>query len=139
MEKKSDLKYHRIKTVIFWLSALLIAGAVYVLSVTVAGISLPCVFYETTGLWCPGCGVSRMFLKMFKADFSGAFYENRFLFSTLVFLLAAIAFRLYQYISQKPLKKTIWFIVFMILYAAAFFIFGVLRNLGTFSFLAPTQ
>lgn len=137
--EESDIKYHRIKTVIFWLSALVIAGLLYVLFVIATGISLPCVFHETTGFWCPGCGVSRMFLKIARADFSGAFYENRFLFSTLVFLLAAIAVRIYQYIRQKPFKKTVWFIVFITLYAAAFLLYGILRNLSAFSFLAPIQ
>lgn len=139
-EKKSDLiKTHRIRIVVFWLSALLIAGVLYAFFVTAAGISLPCVFHEITGFWCPGCGASRMFLKIFKADFAGAFYENRFLFSTIVFLIAAVGFRLYQYIKKEPFRKTVWFIVFIILYAAAFLAFGILRNLSTFSFLAPLK
>lgn len=137
-EKKPDsIKYHRIRTVLLWLAALLTAGLLYALFITVTGISLPCVFHETTGLWCPGCGVSRMFLKLIKGDFYGAFLQNRFLFSTLIFLLSASAFRIYQYIRKEPYSKTKWFVVFIIVYGSAFFIYGVLRNLSAFSFLAP--
>lgn len=137
-EKKPDsIEYHRIRTVLFWLAALLTAGLLYALFVTFTGVSLPCVFHETTGLWCPGCGVSRMFLKLFKGDFYGAFLQNRFLFSTLAILLAASAFRIYQYIRKEPYSKTKWFVIFIIVYGSAFFIYGVLRNLSAFSFLAP--
>lgn len=137
-DKETDtIKYRRLRKVIFWLLFFLTAGGLYILFVIVTGLSLPCVFHEVFGVWCPGCGVSRMFLKIFKADFAGAYYENRFLFSTLPFLLAASAFRIYQYIEQKPFKKTVWFIVVMIVYAAAFLVYGVLRNFNAFSFLAP--
>lgn len=137
-DKETDtIKYRRLRKVIFWLLVFLAAGGFYTLFVIITGISLPCVFHEVFGIWCPGCGVSRMLFKVYKADFIGAYYENRFLFSTLPFLLAAAVFRIYQYIEQKPFKKTVWFIVGMIVYALAFLVYGVLRNFSVFSFLAP--
>lgn len=136
-KKFCSINRQRVRKAVFWSLAVTAAGILYLLFVSLTGISIPCVIHGVTGYFCPGCGMSRMFLRISKADFSGAFYANRFLFSTLLLLLCAAVFLIYRYITEKPLKKKSWFVGFVILYAAAFLAFGVLRNIDKFSFLAP--
>ena len=37
---------------------------------------IPCLFYQFTGLKCPGCGVTRMVLCLLSGDWRGAFDQN---------------------------------------------------------------
>lgn len=96
---------------------------------------IPCPFKEITGFYCPGCGITRMLLSILKLDFYGAFRYNPLLF-------ISIPIGLYIYIDylirkEKSLYKKIpekgWYVVIII-----FIIYGILRNIPAFDFLAPT-
>ncbi len=58
----------------------LVAGLLYALFITLTGISVPCIYYLTTGHRCAGCGISTMFMAMLKLDFSAAFAANPLMF-----------------------------------------------------------
>lgn len=60
----------------FWIVA---AGLLYALCVT-AGLQFPCFYLQTTGLQCPGCGITRMFFSMLRLDFTAAFRYNPVMF-----------------------------------------------------------
>ena len=51
-------------------------GLLYWLWGALTGLYLPCFYYSTTGFYCPGCGISRMFLSLFRLEFSEAFAHN---------------------------------------------------------------
>lgn len=125
----------RILKVISMLAAALAAGIVYYLSTFV--ISVNCPIKRMTGFCCPGCGVTRMFLNMIKLDFYGAFRSNCAVFVLLPFLLLFFAMRAYGYIKtgvplyNKPMK------IMTAAMTAVLLIFGVLRNIPCFAFLAP--
>ena len=53
------------------------AGFVYTF-----GFGISCIFHLVTGLLCPVCGITHMYLCMMKLDFQNAFYSNSFLFIT---------------------------------------------------------
>ena len=56
---------------------LLGAGLFYAILCILAGHPLiPCMFHTITGLYCPGCGVSRMCLSLLSLDFQSAFQAN---------------------------------------------------------------
>ena len=38
--------------------------------------SIPCVFNLITGYYCPGCGITRMFISIYKLDFYQATVNN---------------------------------------------------------------
>ena len=60
-----------------WLAG---AGLFYLLICNLAGRPLiPCMFHQITGLYCPGCGVSRMCLALFRLDFVSASGQCRHL------------------------------------------------------------
>jgi Protein of unknown function (DUF2752) len=46
--------------------------------VTIRGVKLPdlCPFHQISGLWCPGCGLTRSFISMGHGDFAGALQFN---------------------------------------------------------------
>lgn len=81
----------------------------------VTGIGCPILY--TTGIPCPGCGMSRACLHLLMLDFSGAFHYHPlcfFLPVAAVFLLL----RFYEKISEKIFQRGLVFIVviFLVVY-----------------------
>lgn len=88
---------------------------------------VPCLFYKITGLWCTGCGVTRMLIRLSKLDFVGAFRSNEFVFLTLPAILWVW---LYEGSRFKKAKEVgTWVLL------SAALTFGILRNI--FPILAP--
>ena len=98
-------------------------------------IYLDCPIKKTIGLYCPGCGITRMFLSLLKLDFYQAFRYNPLLFITLpifiFFIGNAILTKKEPLYNKVPNKIWIATIILFISY-------GVLRNIPFFDFLAPT-
>lgn len=100
---------------------------------------IPCVFKEITGFYCPGCGITRCLLAFLNLNFYQAFRYNPLVFLMLPFLLVYISYKIYLYVTEKEdkiIKKIpnyIWYILLFIT-----ILFGILRNIEMFSFLAPT-
>ena len=99
----------------------------------VFNFTIPCLFHEITNLYCPGCGITRMFLSLFKLDFYQAFRYN-----PLVFILLILSI---VYFLVKKIGKLIFKLPNYIYYYLLFIviIYGILRNIPLFSFLAPTE
>ena len=95
--------------------------------------NLTCIFYEITGLYCPGCGITRMFLALSRFEVSKAFRYNPLVFCLLIFSLLYVLYNLIRYKKIRKLnsKIIIGLVIIVIL-------FGILRNLPCFDFLAPT-
>lgn len=122
----------------FWgIFVLLACGMLYAVFVSATGIAIPCVFHRITGLWCPGCGITRMFIRLFRLDIYGAFRSNPLLFITLPLLAAAIIRRLYTLKKYGDRRKDKWIEKCLIAYVVILIAYGVLRNIEFFSFLAP--
>ncbi len=127
----------RLKTVLKNAGIILLIGFVYFIFVKLTDLGIPCVFNLLTGLHCPGCGISRMFFSLASLDFKAAFSCNPYIMT--VGPIAAI-FIIRHYViyilkgKQKPKKfETVLLIIAFVL----MIIFGILRNLPQFSFLAP--
>lgn len=88
---------------------------------------VPCLFHKITGLWCTGCGVTRMLICLSKLDFVGAFRSNEFVFLTLPVISWVW---LYEGSRFKKAKEVgTWVLL------SAALTFGILRNI--FPILAP--
>lgn len=104
-----------------------------------AGAGIPCPFYAATGLFCCGCGASRALRSVLHLEFYQALRYNA-LFTLLLPLLgayfAALGVSFIRFgedrVSAKIPKRLVWAAV------AAAVLYGILRNLPAFSFLAPT-
>lgn len=125
----------KLKLSMFIIMLFALVGILYIFLIH-SGIVIPCVFHELTNFYCPGCGITRMFLSLLCLDFYQAFRFNALVFILLPFF---VVFGVIQYkrwlFSQKYLKISnhIWNSILIIT-----ILFGILRNLDIFSFLAPT-
>ncbi len=102
-------------------------GLAYTLWIKLTGLSLPCFYYTTTGFYCPGCGISRMFLALFKLQIGEAFFYNPVVFILLVLwnLIGITCF------INKPFFMRNRKVLFTFFYTsiAVLFIYGILRNI----------
>lgn len=93
--------------------------------------SIPCIFHEITDLYCPGCGITRMFFSLIELDFYHAFRSNPLVFVLLCLYLIYLIFKV---VLPKDLKipNSIYYVLLVIV-----ILFGILRNISIFDFLAP--
>ena len=95
------------------------------------GIYIPCVFREVTGLWCPGCGMTRLVLSLMELDLLQAIRYN-----VLVFFLAPLYMIYLLLVWRGKRKHSSILMGVMVMMTIAF---GVLRNISYFAWLAPTE
>ncbi len=109
---------------------LLGAGLFYIFLCTLAGHPLiPCLFHEATGLYCPGCGVSRMCLALFRLDVKTAFRANPVILLLLpagLVIALQMAVRYVKTGKHLPTKAQTLVIYLML---GILLLFGLLRNL----------
>lgn len=115
--------------------ALLLASLAYAGFCRVTGWALPCLFYKLTGLYCPGCGVTRMCLALLRLDFPAAFAANKGVFAALPMLAALLAWSAYRWVKELPQSRVEQAAAWALL--GYFLLYGFLRNLPACSWLAP--
>ena len=123
--------------IVIYLIGLMAFSAAYIVWCRISTLRIPCFFHVLTGLYCSGCGVTRMCLALVNLDFKTAFYHNRAVFICLpIGLLLGIKL-LMQYVKTGSVKlslrqtQLLWImIVFLIA-------FGILRNIPQFYDLRP--
>lgn len=83
------------------------------------GAILPCPLYVTTGLYCPGCGMTRAFNRLLHGDVRGALEFNPLIFLLIVLIIGA------PFLSKhKSFEKGLLIILLILVIG-----FGVLRNI----------
>ena len=116
--------------------SLVIFVFLYLIISSIIELYIPCVFNEVTGLFCPGCGVTRMLKSMLKLDFYQAFRYNPLLFIFFPFIIYIIIDYIYSFYKKKKSKfKTLpqWFWNILLVITI---IYWILRNI--IPYLAPT-
>ena len=125
----SDLKYEdRLRKTLIKYSVILGIGLLYLIFVLSTGIRIPCLFYELTGLKCPGCGVTRMLVSIARLDFAAALHYNPFLFVTGPIIVAYLAAAETKYVLHGNRSMGKWQLLLwaeLILLLA----YGILRNI----------
>ena len=123
----------RIKSKIFIIIILFVILLIYYFLNKSLNIGIPCLFHEITGLYCPGCGVTKLTFSLLELDFYQAFRANPLIF---ILLILAIIYYLIKIILNKLFKINITIpnYVYYILLVITI-LFGVLRNIPGFEFL----
>lgn len=103
------------------------------------GAGIPCMFHQITGLYCSGCGASRALRSILHFDFYRALRYNAIFTVLLPFLavyFGALGISYIRFgkdrISGKISMTPVWVIISVAI------LYGILRNIPFFSFLAPT-
>ena len=119
------------------IAIILAIGFIYSVFYFITGFGIPCPFRSATGLYCPGCGISRMFVNMLKLDFPAAFSSNCAVFCALPFFAAGVVRHYYRYIryGEKELSRTKN--VLIIILIAVMLLFAVIRNIFPIDILVP--
>ena len=94
-------------------------------------IGIPCIFNKITGLYCPVCGATRAIYSLLELNFYQALRYNILIVILLPF---GIGLLLYKYLlkGKKQVPNNIWYIIVIVAV-----LFGILRNIPMFSYLAP--
>jgi hypothetical protein len=102
------------------------------------GAGIPCMFHQITGFYCSGCGASRALRSILNFDFYQALRYNAIF--TICLPLFAVYFGVLSVsyirfgkdrVSEKISMKIIY------IFVAIALVYGILRNIPAFSFLAP--
>lgn len=102
-------------------------------------IKIPCLFHKFTGFYCPGCGITRSLISLFRLDFYQSFRYNPLIFILYPFFIPYTFYKIWVWLFDKDDKISnvvpnfIWIILVIL-----FVLFGILRNIDIFNFLAPT-
>ena len=103
-----------------------------------AGTGIKCVFYQLTGLYCPGCGSGRAIHALFQGQFSEAFgYNILFIllgFPCLLILLHEYLRLVFPSLRLKPVSIPQPLLAGV---TGVIVLYWILRNIPAFSFLAP--
>ena len=110
---------------------LLLVSLYYFFNPTVSNFFPKCPFHTITGLYCPGCGSQRAIHDMMHLNIFEAINHNALMFFAFTFGIG-----LYLY-SKKKFYDLIYHPKSPLIIFGIIFLFGVLRNLDKFHFLAP--
>lgn len=105
----------------------IVIGLLYMGWIELTGKAIPCFYYKTTGLYCPGCGISRMFIALFRFDVKAAFAYNPVCFS-LFFLWNLIAV-LCCIKKASFARKAVFLYGFLGVSVVSLIVFCVIRNI----------
>ena len=110
---------------------LLLVSLYYFFNPTVSNFFPKCPFHTITGLYCPGCGSQRAIHDLMHLNIFEAINHNALMFFAFTFGIG-----LYLY-SKKKFYDLIYHPKSPLIIFGIIFLFGVLRNLDRFHFLAP--
>lgn len=111
------------------LLAVVFVGICYYFWILVTGLKIPCIFNELTGFLCPGCGITRMFMALFRLDFKTAFGYNQAMFFILPVFSAVYLFETYRFIKTGTEKNTLLSELVMAGCGIGLLVFGIIRNI----------
>lgn len=123
---KKQRLYHVIKIALLLLGT----GIGYALLLTFTDFRIPCLFFEKTGLYCPGCGISTMCMALLHLDILAAFTANPALMILLPILVIILIPYISEYIQKGHWHLRKWQTMSLLIILIFLILFGIFRNLG---------
>lgn len=112
-------------------------GFAYLLFHELTGLALFCPFRRFLNLYCPGCGVSRMFFHLAHFEFAEAFSSNCVIFCLLPIAAAEAVYHAYRYIRYGSAKLNKAEMIGVYIVIGILIAFGVARNIWHADWLVP--
>ncbi|HBR32865.1 MAG TPA: hypothetical protein DD733_12380 [Clostridiales bacterium] len=114
-------------------TAIFVSGLLYFIVFSLIGRFPSCIFYVTTGFYCPGCGITRMFLALLDGDFAKAVTYNT---AAMLFIPIWVIYSICYYFNKPGfIRSTKFFYVLFYTTVSFFVIYSILRNIPGFMFL----
>ena len=127
----------RTKRLFLVAAIVLLIGLAYYIWIKITGIAVPCVTNLLTGIYCPGCGITRMLLALCSGNFALAARNNLLAFVLLVPITLFGVNRGVKYIKQGHTDFSKHEKACIVIFIALILIFTVARNIPCLSFLRP--
>ena len=119
----------RLCTLLTRCAIVLLVGLFYYLVICVTGKRIPCLFYTITGLYCPGCGITRMAVSLLRLDFEKAFYYQPVLLCSSPLLGACFGYQAFRYVKTGDTKLLWWQNTLIWIVIVALILFCIYRNI----------
>lgn len=127
----------RVHKVIYYCLLISIIGMAYYLFGKITGFYFPCLFRVVTGLYCPGCGATRLATALLEGRFLEAYKSNPVLFLILPILGVMLIKYLIGYIKGTGTENTRIEKIVVGIMLVGVIAFGIMRNIPYFSYLRP--
>lgn len=127
----------RLKKAVVITLAIFGLGIAYYFFVRLTGFAVPCVIHKLTGIYCAGCGITRMFVALFQLDLISAARNNLLALFTIIPVLIFAVNRGVKYVRRGSTKFSKGEKICTTLLIVLMVIFTLLRNLPYFHFLQP--
>ena len=122
----------RLRKIIVNMIILLAMGITYLVWCRVTGLYIPCIFRSVTGLYCPGCGITHMFVALSNLDFAEAYRCNAVVLVLLPIWLVLLFDVLRQYVLNGTLKLSKLQNLVLWLSLCCLGVFFLIRNVSYF-------
>lgn len=114
-----------------------LSGLGYAFFMWFTDISIPCPIHTLTGFYCPGCGITRMCLSLLQLDFATAWRANPALLVMLPVFAVLVGTWSLRYVKTGKRKLAKWQNLILWGCIVLLVVFGILRNLPWFVWMAP--
>ena len=127
----------KIKRVLVIFGLVILVYGLYYISVLVNNGEYRCAILDKTGLYCAGCGGTRMIKSLMHFELYQAFRWNPGAFIMIPVISVTCIIQAVEYVRYNKIFK--WFDKFLLSMLLLTIVYTVLRNIDTFSWLKPTQ
>ncbi len=118
-----------LKKVLSIAAVVALLGISYALIVGFTPLYLPCIFNLITGYLCPGCGITRMFMAIFRMDFAAAYGYNAGVFVALMPMAVFLTSWAITYVRSGNAILNKWQKIFAWAMAVYLILWAIVRNL----------
>ena len=114
---------------------LICSGLAIYAFITLSHINFFCPFYKATGLYCPGCGLTRSCVRLIHFDFYRSFRNHpAFFVGAVVWVIISI----FAFIGKpKCFRNSKVNLTILYITLGLYILFSIMRNIPGFEFLQP--